>query len=141
MSYSKVYIHFVWVTKKREPFLVKEKRIEIQRHILSNAREKGIFVETINGHLDHMHCLVSLGKDQTLSEVARLLKGESSFWINKQKMFNTKFAWQEEYYAVSVSESVRKRVIDYIENQEEHHRRKTFQEEHDELVDVLGIKN
>ena len=138
MSYSKVYIHFVWVTKMRKPFLVKDKRIEIQKHILANSREKGIFVETINGYLDHLHCLVSLGKDQTISEVARLIKGESSFWINKQQLFSSKFAWQEEYYAVSVSESVRRKVIEYIENQEDHHSRKTFMEEHEELIAVLG---
>ena len=140
MPYSKILIHLVWTTKKRKPYLTNEIRQKIQGHILSNATKKGIYIDVINGHFDHMHCLISLGNDQTLSEVVRLLKGESSFWVNKQKLIRGKFAWQEEFYAMSVSESSRLKVIRYIKNQEKHHRKITFQEEDERIMKVVSPK-
>ena len=98
-------------------------------HIAENARSKGIFVDFVNGHADHCHCLVSLGVDQTIQKVVNLLKGESSYWINKNNLTSQKFEWQNDYFAVSVSESALDRVREYIKNQEEHHRHKSFQEE------------
>jgi len=139
MPYSKVYIHLVWTTKKRNPYLTSEIRQKIQQHIISNALKKGIYIDVINGHLDHMHSLISLGNDQKLSEVVRLIKGESSHWVNKNNLISGKFGWQEEFYAMSVSESSRLRVINYIKNQDTHHRKKTFQEEFDEIMRVLGV--
>jgi REP element-mobilizing transposase RayT len=69
-----------------------------------------------------------------------LIKGESSFWINKNKLTIEKFEWQDEYFAVSVSESMLDKVRDYIKNQEEHHRKKTFQEEYDEFISKYGFE-
>lgn len=70
----------------------------------------------------------------------QLIKGESSYWINKQKLTPEKFEWQDEYFAVSVSESNIDIVRDYIKNQEEHHRHKTFADEYDELIEKFGFK-
>ena len=75
---------------------------------------------------DHIHLLISLGTEQTISKVAMLIKGESSLWLNKQKLVKQKFEWQEEYIALSVSESGIEKVRAYIANQEEHHKEKTF---------------
>lgn len=75
-----------------------------------------------------------LKPDQSVSNVVRLLKGESSFWINKQEILTRKFEWQEEYFAVSVSESVKEKVIAYIENQEEHHKTKSFMDEYNTFI-------
>jgi putative transposase len=69
----------------------------------------------------------------------QLLKGESSFWINKNKLTKQKFEWQEEYFAGSVSESIIDKVRDYIKNQEIHHKKKTFQEEYDEIISKFGF--
>ena len=124
MSFIKVYIHFVWSTKNRYPYLnSKELRSKVWSHIRENAQEKGIFVDFVNGYSDHCHCLVSMGVDQTIQKVIQLIKGESSFWINKNKLTTEKFEWQDEYFAVSVSESGIDRVRDYIKRQEEHHSR------------------
>jgi REP element-mobilizing transposase RayT len=81
-----------------------------------------------------VHALVSLGADQAISKVAQLLKGESSHWVNQQKITPTPFEWQDEYCALSVSESGVEAVRRYIERQEEHHRKKTFGEEYEEFV-------
>ena len=140
MPYSKLLVHIVWATKNRSPFLKDDVRHLIQQHILSNAKKKEIFIEIINGHLNHMHCLISLGNDQKLSDVIRLIKGESSFWVNKQKLISERFCWQDEYYAISVSPSNRDIVINYIKNQEKHHRRVSLQEEYDEFIEKFNIK-
>jgi len=135
MPFLKVYIHFVWSTKNRVPYLdSKELRQKVWNHIRENAKEKGIFIDFINGYNDHCHCLISLGVDQTIQKVMQLIKGESSFWINKQGLTQQKFEWQDEYFAVSVSESVLEKVRNYIKNQEEHHLKKSFQIEYDEFM-------
>lgn len=141
MPFVKVYIHFVWSTKNRYPFLNSKKlRLKVWNHILENAKEKGIFVDFISGYTDHCHCLVSLGIDQTIQKVMQLIKGESSFWINKNELTNEKFEWQDEYFAVSVSESMLDKVREYIKNQEEHHTRKTFLQEYDDFIVKYGFK-
>jgi len=140
MAYLKVWIHFVWSTKNREKLLTKNIRPKIFNHIKENAKSKDIYVDFINGHLEHTHCLISLVKDQTIAKIAQLLKGESSFWINKNKLCKSKFEWQDEYFAVSVGESQVNRVRNYIKNQEEHHRKKSFQEEYDEFFKKYNFK-
>lgn len=141
MPFIKVYIHFVWSTKNREPFLNSpELRKIVWQHIRENAKEKNIFIDFINGYHDHCHCLISLGVDQTIQKTMQLIKGESSFWINKQGLTEQKFEWQDEYFAVSVSESIVDRVREYIKNQEVHHNHKTFQEEYDEFISKYGFE-
>ena len=141
MPFVKVYIHFVWSTKDRFPFLdSKELRFKVWNHIRENATEKGIFIDFINGHKDHCHCLISLGIDQSMQKVIQMIKGESSYWINKEGLCKEKFKWQEEYFAVSVSESMIERVRNYIRNQEEHHANKTFQQEYDEFIIKYGFE-
>ena len=80
-----------------------------------------------------------MGAEQTISNVMKLLKGESSFWINKNKLCKIKFEWQNEYFAVSVSDALIDRVRNYIKNQEEHHKVTTFQEEYEELMRIYGF--
>ena len=140
MSFIKVWIHFVWSTKNRKPYLDSiELRQKVWIHIQENAKEKGIYVDFINGYSDHCHCLISLGIDQNIQKTIQLIKGESSFWINKNKLTKEKFEWQVEYFAVSVSESIVDKVRDYIKNQESHHKKKTFQEEYEEIISKFGF--
>jgi putative transposase len=142
MPFIKVYIHFVWSTKNREPFLNSPAlRKTVWEHIKENAKTKGIYIDSINGYQDHCHCLISLGIDQTMSKVMQLIKGESSFWINKNALCKKKFEWQEEYFAVSVSESVVDKVRDYIRNQEDHHTKKSYQQEYDEFMQKYELQN
>ena len=105
MPFIKIWIHTVWATKDRQPYLLKEIRQQVFQHILENSRAKGIHVDHINGHTDHIHCLVSMDADQNIATIMNLLKGESSFWINRNILTKTKFGWQDEYFAVSVSHS------------------------------------
>ncbi|MEW4922609.1 IS200/IS605 family transposase [Algibacter sp. 2305UL17-15] len=141
MPFIKIYIHFVWSTKNRVPYLKsKELRQKVWHHIKENAKKKGIFIDFVNGYTDHCHCLVSLGTDQTIQKIMQLIKGESAFWINKEQLTDEKFRWQDEYFAVSVSESMIDRVRNYIKNQEKHHSKKTFKDEYQEFIDKYGFE-
>ena len=146
MPYLKIYIHFVWCTKNREPFLnTLESRQLVWKHIKENAIQKGIYIDFINGYEDHCHCLISLNINQSGDKVMQLIKGESSFWINKNRhlfpnLKGRKFEWQDEYFALSVSESVVYKVRNYIKNQEVHHKKKTFKEECDAIIEKYNIQ-
>lgn len=141
MPFIKVYIHFVWSTKNRVRYLnTIDLRKTMWKHIKENAAKKDIFIDYVNGYDDHCHCLVSLGTEQTISKVMQLIKGESAFWFNNQKLILEKFQWQDEYFAVSVSESMIEKVRDYIKNQEVHHNKQSYQEEHNEMIDKFGFQ-
>lgn len=140
MPFVKVWIHFVWSTKNRFPFLTDEIRPRVFQHIRENAKKKGIFLDFVSGYKEHVHCLISLGTDQKISELVKLIKGESSFWINQNKLTKTKFAWQHEYFVVGVCESLLDKTRDYIRNQEEHHREKGFDEEFELMLKKYGFQ-
>ena len=139
MPYTKVMIHFIWSTKNRDKIISQELKPLLLSHIKENSIAKGIFIDCLNCVEDHIHLLLSLGTEQTISKVAMLIKGESSFWANKQKIIKEKFEWQDEYIALSVSESGISKVQQYITNQEEHHRKKTFTEEYEEFLSAHGF--
>jgi len=134
MPYSKLLVHLVWSTKNRDKLISLELKQLLLNHILGNAKRKEIVIISLNCTSDHIHLLVSLKPDQSVSNIVRLIKGESSFWINKQNILKRKFEWQEEYFAVSVSESIREKVVAYIENQEEHHKTNSFMDEYNTFI-------
>lgn len=139
MPYTKVMIHFIWSTKNRQPIITASLKPLLLAHIKTNSKLKNIFIDTLNCVEDHIHLLISLGTEQTISKVAMLLKGESSFWVNKQKIIDLKFEWQDEYIALSVSESTIDKVREYILNQEEHHKKSTFMQEYDSFLKLHGF--
>ena len=133
MSYVKIWIHAVWTTKYKKPLLNREIRNDVFRHIKDQANKKGIYVDFINGHVDHVHCLISLNANQCVADVLEQVKGESSHWVNQKGFIKEKFVWQRKYYAVSISRLHMERVRDYIRNQEAHHTRQSLDDEIDEL--------
>ena len=139
MPYTKILIHFIWSTKNREKLVSKIAKPILLEHIKHNAIEKQIYIDNINCVEDHIHVLISLSRDQTISKVAQLIKGESSNWWNKNSISKFKFEWQDEYIAVSVSESAVEKVRDYIQNKEEHHRVKSFAEEYELFLKKYGF--
>ncbi len=141
MAFVNVMIHAVWRTKSSEPFLSKEIRASVINHILENARTKEIFIDTLNGYTDHLHCLFGLNADVTIAKSLQLMKGESAHWINQQKLTKTKFEWADEYFAVSVSESMLDKVRSYIQKQEHHHKKVSFAQEYEEFCKQYNFKN
>jgi REP-associated tyrosine transposase len=139
MAYVKNWLHCVWGTKNRTPYITEEIKTKILDHIMQNAKIKGIYIKSLNGCKEHLHCLLSLDPDKSLSYVIQMIKGEASFWINKNRMTKYKFEWADEYYAVSISESHVQYVQKYIDNQKEHHKKKSWDEECRELMKAFGF--
>ncbi|MCO5286081.1 MAG: IS200/IS605 family transposase [Chitinophagaceae bacterium] len=139
MSWVRIWVHLVFTTKNRKPFLnSKELRAEVFQHIKENAKQKDLWLDSINGYQEHVHCLISLGRTQTISQVGQLIKGESSRWINKSGLIKSPFNWQDDFWAVSVSESHLNALRKYIQNQEKHHKKTTFNEEVDLFIKKYG---
>ena len=140
MSHVKLWIHAVWGTKNHERILTKSVRKQLFQHIRENAKSKQIYIDFINGDLDHIHCLLTLNADMTIAKVIQLIKGEAAYWANKNFLLKPKLEWADEYFAVSVSESMLNKVRDYIKNQEEHHKKVTFKIEYEDFIKKFGFK-
>ncbi len=139
MPFTRVLIHFVWSTKKRAPLLNKDLREKLFKHLRYQADKYHIMIDTLGGYEDHVHALIIVKHNQSLSDIARLLKGESSHWVNTNNLLQEYFEWQDEYFAVSVSESMVQKVRDYILNQEVHHQHTTYAEEDEKLRKKFGF--
>jgi putative transposase len=138
-SKVRIYIHLLWGTYNHEPMLKKDLRLKIFDHLQQRANDLGNTIYKMNIQPDHVHIALNLLSTQTMAEVAKKLKGECSNWINENNLTHWKFKWQRGYGAYSVSASQLLIVENYIKNQEEHHRRKTFQEEYKEWAVQYGI--
>jgi REP element-mobilizing transposase RayT len=140
-SFNKIWIHAIWSTKDRHPFIHSNVEHKIYHFISEQFREQGCPVSIINGMPDHLHCLFLLSPQKSIAEVIKQIKGSSSHYINQNNLIVDKFSWQTGYAAYSVSESVVDKVHNYIHNQKQHHAKKTFQQEYDELIKLYGLDN
>jgi len=113
--------------------------LRVRDHLIAEAAKINSQIEVIIIQPEHVHILVNLTATQTLDDFVHQLKGESSHWVNDQKIIRGRFNWQKGYGAFSVSVSMLETVKHYIQNQEEHHRRKTFLEEYKEFLDKHGF--
>ena len=141
MSHTRILVHFVWTTKKRIPYLSDQIRDTVISHICENAKLKDIYINHINGYNEHLHALISLGRDQDIADIMQKIKGESSFWINKNKLTQLKFEWQDDYYAVSIGINQLDSLREYIRHQVQHHQKVTVLDELDELIEEYGLDN
>ena len=141
MSYVRVWIHVVFSTYRREKILEKEGRYKLFSHIREQCKEKDIYLDFIGGYIDHLHLIVSLGKGQNIADILHQIKGESSFWANRNKIFHCKLKWQDDYFAASISHSQIDVVRKYISNQEKHHQKKSSSEEFEEFMQKYNWKD
>lgn len=137
MSFVRIWIHAVFSTKNREPFFTSAIREKLIAHIKENCENKGIHLNSIGGWSEHLHILISLEPEQNIAKLMMLIKGESAHWLNSQGFFKGKFIWQDDYFAVSVSESRLGEVRQYIRDQEEHHRTVPFSRELESFSNVV----
>lgn len=129
-SYTQILIHYIFSTKKREKLIIPKVEKRIWQYMGGIAQKNKIIPYSIGGVEDHVHLLLSLPKTIAISEAIKLIKGGSSLWIHSEFPELKDFAWQEGYGAFSIGYSGLNNVKRYIENQKEHHRRKTFKEEY-----------
>ena len=134
MPFIRILLHAVWATKDRKPLMNRANKDALCQHIKEYTRGKSIHLINVNGWLDHLHCLLSVSAEQNIATLMNLVKGESSYWANKNLQWSGKFGWQDDYFAVSIGESQFGAVNNYITHQEEHHQKKTFQQEYDEFI-------
>ena len=118
MAFVNIAVHLVWSTYKRIPYLhSKAIRRQTWTHIYEYCHSTNIFIRAVGGYADHCHCLISLKKNQSVSEVIRLIKGESSRWINLNAGLEQKFSCQKKYYTIAVNRSAERTVMRYINRQ------------------------
>ena len=129
-TYTQLYIHFVFAVKYRMAIIQPEWEEQLHRYITGIVQNNGHKLLAMNSVTDHSHLFIGLNPNQSISELMRLVKGDSSEFVNKQGFTKRKFQWQEGYGAFSNSNSQIDSVIKYINNQKEHHRKKSFKEEY-----------
>jgi REP element-mobilizing transposase RayT len=126
-TFTNLLTHVVFSTKDRAPLIKDEMRAQLHAYLGGIVREMQGTAFIVNGTTDHVHLLISLPPSVALSDAMRVLKTNSSRWMNDEK--RVAFAWQAGYGAFSVSQSNAKAVSEYIARQEEHHRKISFREE------------
>ncbi len=139
-TFSQIYIHLVFSVKGRQNVIHKTWREELFKYVsgIINGRDQKLFA--IGGMPDHIHILISLRPNCMVSELVNSVKTNSSKWINSRGFVKGKFCWQEGYGAFSYGQSQLDLVIKYINNQEQHHLRKSFKEEYFELLQRFNVK-
>ena len=140
-TYSQITIHAVFAVKKREAFITKEWRDELHKYISGIITTKGGKSLAVGGWNDHVHILFGLPVNISISDFMSAVKASSSGWINNNSFIKGKFEWQSGYGAFSFSRSHRDIVINYIMNQEEHHKTKTFKEEYLKMLNDFDVKH
>ena len=133
-SHAQVWLHIVFSTKERRPFLQNEEfRIEMFRMLAHHVNETKCVSGCVGGYVDHVHLLVGLSRTITIAQLVENVKTETSKWAKKAERGNSKFAWQSGYGAFSVSHSLRNAVDQYICNQAEHHAKMSCKEEYRQI--------
>ncbi len=133
-TYTKAYIHYVFSTKRRQPKIKTEIESNLWSYLGGIAEKHRMIPIKISGTANHVHCLVILPPTISVAKGAQLLKGGSSKWLNDHQFTDRSFRWQKGYGAFSVSESKVSIVSNYIRNQKEHHRKRTFEDEYLEFL-------
>ena len=138
-TYTQITIHVVFAVKHRERIIQKRHRAELYKYISGIIANKNHKLLAINGVADHVHILFGLNPSVALSDIVRDIKNNSSKFINEKRWMPGHFEWQAGYGGFSYSRSQRSDVINYIENQEEHHRGNSFRSEYLNILNSFEI--
>lgn len=138
-TYTQIYIHIVFAVKGRQNLVSKDWKDELYKYITGIITNEGQKLIAINGISDHIHILIGLKPDKSLSDLVRDIKANSSRFINERSWINGKFEWQTGFGAFSYNHSQLTNVISYIQNQEKHHKKKTFKEEYVEFLKSFDV--
>ena len=126
-----LYVHVIWCVRGREALLSKPVRKVLFAHLQKEGEARGIKVLVAGGVEDHLHCLLHLLPSQNLSQVVRSVRTLAAEWLNETRLIPAEVAWEEDYFAYSVSPSGARQVVDFISKQEEYHKTKTLESELD----------
>lgn len=138
-TYTQIHIQFVFAVKFRDGLIHESFKEELFKYISGIINAHNHKLLAINSMPDHMHIFIGMRPTQSISDLMQDIKGNSSKWINEKKFLKVRFEWQEGYGAFSYSKSHVNRVIDYIFNQESHHKKESFQEEYIRFLKAFEI--
>jgi putative transposase len=138
-TYTQIYIHCVFAVKYRMAMLDAQWDERLRLYITATVQNNGHKMLAVNNVADHVHFLFGLDPVQPVSELLRMVKGDSSEWVNKEGLTKNKFRWQEGYGAFSHSRSQIDNVVKYIHNQKEHHRTVSFEEEYLKMLRDFNV--
>ncbi len=140
-TYTQIHIQAVFAVQNRASLISPTWKDELYRYITGIIQNHGHKLLQINGMPDHVHILFGMRPTQSLSELMQQVKQDSSRWINQKGFVRGRFSWQEGYGAFSYSKGDVPRVVDYIKNQEEHHRHQSFQQEYLEVLREFEVQH
>ena len=139
-TYTQIHIQFVFAVKYRDGLIHSSFKEELYQYISGIIKANNHKLLAIKRMSDHIHILIGMRPTQSISELMQTIKANSSKWINEKMFLKVKFEWQEGYGAFSYSKSHVQNVINYIQNQEERHKIKTFQEEYLEFLEAFEVE-
>ncbi|MDF2433508.1 MAG: REP-associated tyrosine transposase [Mucilaginibacter sp.] len=139
-TYTQLYIHIVFAVKFREAVIQSEWEDQLHMYITGIIQNNGHKLLAINSMPDHLHVFVGLNPKQSISEMMRQVKGDSSEFVNKKGFTRRKFYWQDGYGAFSNSRTQIDGVVKYILNQKKHHSKKTFKEEYLDMLKSYAVE-
>src|SRR5690606_34990259 len=138
-TYSQIYIQIIFAVKGRQNLISKQHREQLHKYITGIITNRGQKLLAIFAMPDHVHILISITPDMRISDLVRDIKSGSSKFINDSRWVRGKFSWQEGYGAFSYPKSATNKVVEYILNQEDHHKRKSFREEYLDFLQKFEI--
>lgn len=138
-TYTQIHIHSIFAVQNRQSLIQPSWEFELYKYITGIVQNQGHKLLQINGMPDHVHLLIGMRPVQSLSDLMQQIKQDSSKWINKKELAAGRFSWQEGFGAFSHSKSQVKTVIAYIQNQKNHHKKKSFREEYLEFLEKWEV--
>jgi len=139
-TYTQIHIQAVFAVQNRDCIISKQWKDELYKYITGIIRNHNHKLLVINGMPDHLHIFFGMRPTQSISDLMQQVKEDSSKWINERKFIRSKFSWQQGYGAFSYGKSQVHQVIQYIQTQEEHHKKKTFIEEYKEFLKSFEVE-
>ena len=139
-TYTQIHLQLIFAVKYREAVITNIWKNELYKYISGIIQQQKHKLIIVNGVADHLHLFVGFRPHQSLADLMQDIKGSSSKWINENKFTRSKFSWQEGYGAFSYSHSHLSNVINYIKNQENHHRKKTFIDEYKAFLKTYEVE-
>tara|TARA_R110000868_G_scaffold51890_3_gene164346 strand:- start:1787 stop:2245 length:459 start_codon:yes stop_codon:yes gene_type:complete len=139
-TYSQIYIQIVFAVKNRNALIANSWEEELYKYITGIVQNKGQKMLAINGMPDHIHILIGMKPSCCLSDLVREIKKSSNSFVKEKEFSKYKFEWQEGFGAFSYSHSSLDNVIEYINNQKEHHKKRSFKEEYINFLKKFNIE-
>jgi putative transposase len=138
-TYTQIHIQCVFAVKYRRSIITPDWKTQLLKYITAIVQNHDHKMLSINCMPDHLHMFFGFRPTQSLADLMQIVKGDSSEWVNQKKLTKHHFRWQEGYGAFSYSKSQVSRVVNYIQRQEEHHRKKTFLSEYKTMLKSFEI--